>query len=63
MILLQLDPINLTGIELLISNTGHIQKNERKFDVDIYDELSVDEFQEASQLEFNLHLKGLVKSE
>lgn len=60
-IMLQIDPVNLQGIEMLISNEGGSRKTQRQFDEEIYEDLEADEFQEASALEFNLYLKGLAK--
>lgn len=59
LILVQLDPINLTGVELIIGDDGKIVRNEREFDADIYEDLEVDEFKPASPLEFNLYLNEL----
>ena len=59
LILVQLDPINLRGVELIVNNDGQVIRTEREFDSDIYDDLEVDEFEPASPLEFNLYLKNL----
>jgi len=59
LILVQLDPITLTGVELIVDGDGTIVKNEREFDSDIYEDLEIDEFEPASPLEFNLYLKKL----
>ncbi len=58
-IMLQIDPNSLNGIELLISNEGNLRKTERQFDDEIFDDLEADEFNTANPLEFNLYLKGL----
>ena len=60
LILVQLNPINLTGVELIVDSDGTVVKNDREFDSDIYDDLEVDEFEPASPLEFNLYLNKLV---
>ena len=60
-IIIQLDPIHLSGVELLIATNGAIKKSNREFDEEIYDDLAEDGFVETGQLEFNLYLKGLVK--
>lgn len=59
-IMIQLDPESSSGVELLISKNGAIQKTERDFDADILEDLAADNFIEASPLEFNLYLQGLV---
>lgn len=58
-IIIQVDPTSLKGVELLVSKNGAMQKNKRDFDEDIYEDLAADNFMEASPLEFNLYLKGL----
>ncbi|MDN5211471.1 hypothetical protein QQ020_05395 [Fulvivirgaceae bacterium BMA12] len=58
-IIVQVDPTSLKGVELLISKNGGMQKNKRDFDEDIYEDLAADNFVDASPLEFNLYLKGL----
>lgn len=57
-IIVQLNPVNYTGLELTISNDG-IEKRKLEFDEDIYEDLKVDGFEQSSALEFNLYLKGL----
>ena len=59
LVLVQLDPERLTGVELLVDENGQVVRTERVFDEDIYQDLEVDEFEAASPLEFNLYLKGL----
>ena len=59
LIMVQLDPVSLTGVELIVDGDGTIVKNEREFDSDIYDDLEIDEFEPSSPLEFNLYLKNL----
>jgi hypothetical protein len=56
LILLQLDPVNLRGVELIIDQQGTTVKTEREFDEEIYQDLVADEFEPASPLEFNLYL-------
>jgi len=60
LILVQLDPAELSGVELIIDPNGQIVKTDRQYDSDIYHELEEDEFETAGALEFNLYLKGLV---
>ena len=59
LILVQLDPVTLKGIELIIDEDGRMVRTDREFDEDIYLDLEEDEFEKASPLEFNLYLKGL----
>ena len=58
-IMIQVDPESLNGVELLVSRNGAMQKTERNFDEDIFEDLAADDFSQASPLEFNLYLKGL----
>lgn len=59
LILVRLDPVNLTGIELIIDEQGTMVKNQREFDEEIYHDLEADEFEPASPLEFQLYLNRL----
>ena len=58
-ILVQVNPYEFTGLELLVSKEGHIRKTEREFEEDIFDDLEEDGFAPSSALEFNLYLNGL----
>ncbi|MBD8487433.1 hypothetical protein IFO69_01610 [Echinicola sp. CAU 1574] len=58
-VLVQVNPEDFTGIELIIHPSGKIEKTTMEFDEEIYDDLEVDEFEPCSPLEFNLYLKGL----
>ena len=60
-ILVQVDPENYKGLELIVYPDGRVEKTKRHFDEEIFDDLKEDEFEKASALEFNLYLKGLVK--
>lgn len=62
-IMIQLDPADLCGLELLISKNGAVQKTKRDFDEEIFEDLAADNFTKASPLEFNLYLKGLHRSD
>lgn len=62
LILVQLDPAELTGVELIIDSNGQTVKTNRQYDSEIYDDLEEDDFVTASALEFNLYLKGLVNT-
>lgn len=58
-ILVRISPDSFEGLELLVSNEGHILKTERVFDETIYADLEHDEFVEGKAMEFNLYLKGI----
>jgi hypothetical protein len=59
MILLQVDPINFKGLELIKYKNGRIEKTSRQLDEDIFEDLAADGFTSSSPLEFNIYLKGL----
>ena len=56
-VLVQVNPENFTGTELIVHPDGKVEKTKMEYDEDIYEDLSVDEFKESSPLEFNLYLK------
>ncbi len=58
-LIVQINPITLSGLEILMEPDGKIEKTSRQFEPDIYEDLAADGFEEASALEFNLYLKGL----
>lgn len=60
-ILVQINPYEFTGTELLVSKEGKMRKTEREFEEDIFEDLKADGFIPASAMEFNLYLKGLKK--
>lgn len=59
-VLVKVNPLNYTGLELIIHPDKHIEKTKMEFDEEIFDDLAEDEFKESSALEFNLYLKGVV---
>ena len=59
-ILVRVNPVDYSGLELLIGPKGEMQKTARNFDEEIFEDLAADEFKEAGALEFNLYLKNLV---
>lgn len=61
MVLVQVNPVTYSGVELTVHNNGKIEKRKLTFDEDIFEDLELDGFAESSSLEFNLYLKGLVK--
>jgi hypothetical protein len=58
-VLVKVNPGDYTGTELIIHPDGKVEKTEMEFDEDIFEDLSVDEFENCSPIEFNLHLKGV----
>ena len=58
-ILVKVNPIMFTGIELTVHKDGEVQMREMEFDNEIFDDLEADGFEESSPLEFNLYFAGL----
>ncbi|BDD05750.1 hypothetical protein [Aureibacter tunicatorum] len=58
-VLVQVNPVDYTGLELIVHPDGKVEKTKMEFDEDIYEDLEVDEFEETTSLVFNLYLKGL----
>ncbi|MEM1406327.1 MAG: hypothetical protein AAGG59_06095 [Bacteroidota bacterium] len=58
-ILIQLNPVNFSILELTVDVNNSISKRKIQADEDIYEDLNEDEFIKSSALEFNLHLKGV----
>jgi len=56
-VLVAVNPIDLTGTELIIHPDEKVEKTDMHFDEDIYEDLKVDEFEEGSPLEFQLYMK------
>ncbi|HTE32214.1 MAG TPA: hypothetical protein VK666_17660 [Chryseolinea sp.] len=59
-ILVKVNPIYFSGIELTILPDGNITARELEFDKSIHEDLSTDGFEEASAMEFNLYYAGLM---
>lgn len=59
-LLVRLNPIQLRITEILIPRDGAPEIRELEADSEIYEDLKADGFTEASPLEFNLHLHGLL---
>lgn len=55
-VLVQVNPNDFTGIELIVHPDGKIEKTDMEFDEEIFDDLAEDEFQPCSPLEFQLIL-------
>ncbi len=60
-VLIQINPVSFSGLELTVESSGEIGKRKLQFDPEIYEDLEVDGFEPSSPLEFNLYLKGLTK--
>jgi hypothetical protein len=58
-VLVKVNPLDFSGTELIIHPDGKVEKTEIEFDEDIFEDLAVDEFENCSPLEFNLHLQGV----
>lgn len=56
-VLVAVNPIDYSGIELIIHPDERVEKNDMQYDEDIYEDLEVDEFKESSPLEFQLYMK------
>jgi hypothetical protein len=60
-VLVKINPLALTGIEITRYEDGRIEMRDLEFDEDIFEDLKTDGFEEASPLEFNLYISGLAK--
>jgi hypothetical protein len=60
-ILLRINPIQLTGLELTLAHGDKAQLRQVAFDDSFGDDLRADGFEEANALEFNLYYSGLVE--
>ena len=60
-ILVKVNPVRYSGIEITLLAGGKSSSRELTFDEDIWDDLHADGFEEASALEFNLYYSGLAK--
>ncbi len=61
-ILVRVNPVDYSGLEITVYPDGSMEKRELQFDEGIEDDLAVDEFKPSGALEFNLYLKGLGNS-
>ncbi len=55
-VLVQVNPDDFSGIELIVHPDGKIEKTDMEFDEEIFEDLAVDEFNPCGALEFQLHL-------
>lgn len=60
-ILVKVNPVHLTGQEMIVQNGKMVETRQMAFDEAIWEDLSADGFEEVSAMEFNLHLSGLIK--
>ncbi|MEJ7647368.1 MAG: hypothetical protein WKF87_22435 [Chryseolinea sp.] len=59
-ILVKVNPVHYTGIELTVLPDGKVSSRQLEFDSDIHEDLALDGFQPGSSLEFNLYFAGLL---
>lgn len=59
-ILVKVNPIVFSGIEITLHKNGEVEMREMEFDAQIFEDLAADGFQQSSPLEFNLYYSGLV---
>lgn len=55
-VLVQVNPDDFTGIELIIHPDGRLEKTLMEFDEEIFEDLEVDEFKPCGALEFQIQL-------
>jgi hypothetical protein len=58
-VLVQVNPEDFTGVELIVHPDGKIEKTEMIFDEEVFDDLTADEFLHCSAIEFQLLLSKL----
>lgn len=60
-LLVKVNPIQLKAMEITVYKDQDPELREIEIDAEIFDDLKADGFLEASALEFNLYLSGLIK--
>ncbi len=55
-VLVQVNPDDFSGIELIVHPDGKIEKTDMEFDEEIFEDLEEDEFNPCGALEFQLYL-------
>jgi hypothetical protein len=60
-ILVKVNPVLYKGIEIRLTSNNPAGVRELDFDEEIWDDLKIDGFEDASPLEFNLYYSGLIK--
>jgi hypothetical protein len=58
-VLVKVNPVFFSGLEIALLKNGGVEIRELTFDEAIWDDLKADGFEEASALEFNLYYTGL----
>jgi hypothetical protein len=58
-ILVKVNPIHYTGIEIFVDNEEHSEIRKMEFDDQIFDDLREDGFAEVNAIEFNIYFAGL----
>jgi hypothetical protein len=58
--LIKVNPIHLTGVEIIVPVKGEAESNEVELTGEFETELKKEGFQACSPLEFNLHWSGLI---
>ncbi len=61
--LVQVNPIQFTGIEINISPSGEIEAIEMEENLEIIDLITTQGYKESSALEFNLYYSGIITGE
>jgi len=54
-VLVQVNPSDFTGLELIVHPDGKIEKTEMTFDENIFEDLAEDEFIHCNVLEFQMY--------
>ena len=60
-ILVKVNPVLFTGVEITLVSGRQVDVRQLDFDGEIWEDLKVDGFEEASPLEFNLYYSGVIK--
>jgi GTP cyclohydrolase II len=60
-LLVKVNPLQLKAVEITLQKGQEPELREMEVDADIIDDLKMDGFTEASPIEFNLYLSGLIK--
>lgn len=58
-ILVRVNPFTFDGVEIRLQPNGKVERRELSFDQEIWNDLKIDGFDDASALEFNLYYSGL----
>ena len=60
-ILVKVNPVLFTGVEIRLVPNGPVDVRQLNFDEEIWEDLKIDGFEEAGPLEFNLYYSGLME--